>query len=86
MKQVLQRCMYIESLEPLLQDAPPNILKYILGQFSKVRDAMVFYLHTILYFIHVPYKLLLELINYNIGITINEIIFLFYRLSHTLLK
>ncbi|XP_076390410.1 uncharacterized protein LOC100883620 isoform X1 [Megachile rotundata] len=36
LKQVLQRCMYIESLEPLLEDAPPNILKCILGQFSKI--------------------------------------------------
>lgn len=67
--------MYIEALESLLPDAPPNILKCILGQFSKVRVAMVFYLHMILYFIHIPYKLLLELINYNIGFTINEIIF-----------
>ncbi|XP_014215949.1 sperm-associated antigen 6-like [Copidosoma floridanum] len=36
LKQVLQKCMYIEALEPLLHDAPPNILKYILGQFSKI--------------------------------------------------
>ncbi|XP_017798694.1 PREDICTED: sperm-associated antigen 6 [Habropoda laboriosa] len=36
LKQVLQRCMYIEALEPLLHDSPPNILKYILGQFSKI--------------------------------------------------
>ncbi|XP_076627734.1 sperm-associated antigen 6 [Colletes latitarsis] len=36
LKQVLQRCMYIEALEPLLHDSPPNILKYVLGQFSKV--------------------------------------------------
>ncbi|XP_029041791.1 sperm-associated antigen 6-like [Osmia bicornis bicornis] len=36
LKQVLQRCMYVEALEPLLHDSPPNILKYILGQFSKI--------------------------------------------------
>ncbi|XP_054008035.1 sperm-associated antigen 6-like isoform X2 [Hylaeus anthracinus] len=36
LKQILQRCMYIEALEPLLHDSPPNILKYVLGQFSKV--------------------------------------------------
>ncbi|CAK9796670.1 Sperm-associated antigen 6 [Anthophora plagiata] len=36
LKHVLQRCMYIEALEPLLHDSPPNILKYILGQFSKI--------------------------------------------------
>ncbi|XP_011495128.1 PREDICTED: sperm-associated antigen 6-like, partial [Ceratosolen solmsi marchali] len=36
LKQVLQKCLYIEALEPLLHDAPSNILKYILGQFSKI--------------------------------------------------
>ncbi|CAL7941186.1 unnamed protein product [Xylocopa violacea] len=36
LKQVLQRCMCIEALEPLLHDSPPNILKYVLGQFSKI--------------------------------------------------
>ncbi|XP_017884668.1 sperm-associated antigen 6-like isoform X2 [Ceratina calcarata] len=36
LKQVLQRCMHIEALEPLLHDSPPNILKYVLGQFSKI--------------------------------------------------
>ncbi|XP_046617131.1 sperm-associated antigen 6-like isoform X1 [Neodiprion virginianus] len=36
MKQVLQKCMHIEALEPLLCDAPPEILKYIIGQFSKI--------------------------------------------------
>lgn len=30
--------MYIEALEALLYDSPPNILKYVLGQFSKVRN------------------------------------------------
>ncbi|XP_011706534.1 PREDICTED: sperm-associated antigen 6-like [Wasmannia auropunctata] len=37
LKQVLQKCMYIEALESLLHDVPPTILKYVLGQFSKVR-------------------------------------------------
>ncbi|XP_067213594.1 sperm-associated antigen 6-like [Linepithema humile] len=36
LKQVLQKCVYIEALEPLLHDVPPNILKYVLGQFSKI--------------------------------------------------
>ncbi|XP_076234935.1 sperm-associated antigen 6 [Calliopsis andreniformis] len=36
LKQVLQRCLYIEALEPLLYDSPPNILKYVLAQFSKI--------------------------------------------------
>ncbi|XP_076756988.1 sperm-associated antigen 6 isoform X2 [Xylocopa sonorina] len=36
LKQVLQRCMCIEALEALLHDSPPNILKYVLGQFSKI--------------------------------------------------
>lgn len=36
LKQTLQKCLHIEALEPLLHDAPPNILKYVLGQFSKV--------------------------------------------------
>ncbi|XP_043279064.1 sperm-associated antigen 6-like [Venturia canescens] len=36
LKQILQKSLYIESIEPLLHDAPPNILKYVLGQFSKI--------------------------------------------------
>ncbi|XP_033211531.1 sperm-associated antigen 6-like [Belonocnema kinseyi] len=36
LKQVLQKCTYVEALEPLLHDAPSNILKYIIGQFSKI--------------------------------------------------
>ncbi|XP_031833082.1 sperm-associated antigen 6 isoform X3 [Nomia melanderi] len=36
LKQVLQRCMCLEALEPLIHDAPPNILKYVLGQYSKI--------------------------------------------------
>ncbi|XP_006624170.1 sperm-associated antigen 6-like isoform X2 [Apis dorsata] len=36
LKQILQKCMYIEALEALLYDSPPNILKYVLGQFSKI--------------------------------------------------
>ncbi|XP_018404377.1 PREDICTED: sperm-associated antigen 6-like [Cyphomyrmex costatus] len=36
LKQVLQKCMYIEALEPLLHNVPPSILKYVLGQFSKI--------------------------------------------------
>lgn len=36
MKTVLQKCTYLEALEPLLQDAPANILKYVVHQFAKV--------------------------------------------------
>ncbi|KAI4454662.1 sperm-associated antigen 6 armadillo repeat-containing [Holotrichia oblita] len=36
LKQCLQKCMMMSALEPLIHDCPKNILKYILGQFSKV--------------------------------------------------
>lgn len=36
LKYVLTKCVYLPSLEPLLQDAPANILKHVVGQFSKV--------------------------------------------------
>lgn len=36
LKQVLQKTLQISALEPLLEDAPPNIIKYVLGQFSKI--------------------------------------------------
>ncbi|KYQ54676.1 Sperm-associated antigen 6 [Trachymyrmex zeteki] len=36
LKQILQKCMYIEALESLLHDVPPIILKDVLGQFSKI--------------------------------------------------
>ncbi|KAG5305849.1 SPAG6 protein, partial [Pseudoatta argentina] len=36
LKQILQKCTYIEALESLLNDVPPIILKYVLGQFSKI--------------------------------------------------
>nr|CAH7723586.1 unnamed protein product [Callosobruchus chinensis] len=36
LKLCLQKCLLISALEPLLYDAPPNILKYVLGQYSKV--------------------------------------------------
>ncbi|XP_054449689.1 sperm-associated antigen 6 isoform X2 [Pteronotus mesoamericanus] len=35
-KSILQKCTYLPALEPFLYDAPPNILKYVVGQFSKV--------------------------------------------------
>lgn len=31
----------LPALEPFLYDAPPNILKYVAGQFSKVRNAVI---------------------------------------------
>ncbi|XP_051466640.1 sperm-associated antigen 6 isoform X1 [Apus apus] len=36
LKNILKKCMYLPALEPLLHDAPPNIMKHIIGQFSKV--------------------------------------------------
>ena len=36
LKHILQKCTHLEALEPLLPDAPPNILKYVVCQFAKV--------------------------------------------------
>lgn len=36
LKSILQKCTYLPALEPLLYDAPSNILKHIICQFSKV--------------------------------------------------
>ncbi|CAM9784278.1 sperm-associated antigen 6 [Lethenteron reissneri] len=36
LKNILQRCVHLPALEPMLYTAPPNILKHVLGQFSKV--------------------------------------------------
>lgn len=36
LKSVLQKCTYLPSLEPLLYEAPSNILKHVVCQFSKV--------------------------------------------------
>jgi len=36
LKSVIQKCTLLPALEPLLQEAPPNILKYVVQQFSKV--------------------------------------------------
>lgn len=36
LKAVLQKCVHLPALEPLLHDAPPNVLKYVVEQFSKV--------------------------------------------------
>lgn len=36
LKAVLQKCVHLPALEPLLKDAPPNVLKYVVEQFSKV--------------------------------------------------
>ncbi|KAF7268068.1 hypothetical protein GWI33_018766 [Rhynchophorus ferrugineus] len=38
LKLCLQNCLLISALEPLLFQAPPEILKYVLGQYSKSRD------------------------------------------------
>lgn len=36
LKNLLQKCVFLPALEPLLMDAPANILKHVVGQFSKV--------------------------------------------------
>uniref|UniRef100_A0A3B4AQF2 Uncharacterized protein n=1 Tax=Periophthalmus magnuspinnatus TaxID=409849 RepID=A0A3B4AQF2_9GOBI len=36
LKSILQKCTHFPALEPLLYDAPSNILKHVVGQFSKV--------------------------------------------------
>lgn len=33
---VLQKCVYIPALDPLLKDAPEKILKYVVAQYAKV--------------------------------------------------
>lgn len=35
LKSILSRCNHLPALEPLLHEAPSNILKHIVGQFSK---------------------------------------------------
>ncbi|KAI2649040.1 Sperm-associated antigen 6 [Labeo rohita] len=36
LKSILQKCTYLPALEPLLYEAPSNILKHVVCQFSKV--------------------------------------------------
>ena len=36
LKNILTKCVYLPALEPLLHDAPPSILRHVVGQFSKV--------------------------------------------------
>lgn len=36
LKAVLQKCVDLAALEPLLYDAPPNVLKYVVAQYAKV--------------------------------------------------
>lgn len=38
LKSILQKCTYLPGLEPLLYDAPSNILKHVVCQFSKVSE------------------------------------------------
>ncbi|KAI1242657.1 hypothetical protein IHE44_0000195 [Lamprotornis superbus] len=35
LKNILQKCTYLPALEPLLHEAPHNIMKHVIGQFSK---------------------------------------------------
>merc|ERR1711988_387394 len=36
LKSVIQKCTHLPALEPLLQESPANILKYVIQQFAKV--------------------------------------------------
>jgi len=36
LKNILQKCTHLPALEPLLHDAPPDILKHVIAQYSKV--------------------------------------------------
>merc|ERR1712065_91486 len=36
LKTVITKCVHLPALDPLLHVAPPDILKYIVGQFAKV--------------------------------------------------
>nr|XP_009859530.1 pf16 protein isoform X2 [Ciona intestinalis]XP_009859532.1 pf16 protein isoform X3 [Ciona intestinalis] len=36
LKNILQKCVHLQALEPLLHDAPANVLKHVVGQYSKV--------------------------------------------------
>ena len=36
LKNILQKCIHLPALEPLLHDAPPNMLKHVVAQFAKV--------------------------------------------------
>ena len=42
LKNILQKCVHLPALEPLLHDAPPNILKHVVAQFSKVCSVFIF--------------------------------------------
>lgn len=48
LKNCLQRCLLLSALEPLLHTAPPSILKYVMAQYSKVRQSIetIIYIHT----------------------------------------
>merc|ERR1719350_1231734 len=35
LKKILQKCVYLPALEPLLHDAPSNILQHVVAQYSK---------------------------------------------------
>ena len=80
--------MHLEALEPLLHDAPPDILKYILGQFSKVSSIYVMSFNILvlinvsIFLIYFSYQFCLHII-FNIYIYIyNNHIYLIYKVTH----
>lgn len=42
LKMILLRTDDLESVEPLLTIAPPKILKYVVAQYSKVRQSLFY--------------------------------------------
>ena len=36
LKNILTKCVHMPALEPLLHEAPPNVLKHVVAQFAKV--------------------------------------------------
>jgi len=36
LKSIIEKCLQLGALEPLISEAPPQILKYVLQQFAKV--------------------------------------------------
>lgn len=36
LKICIQKCMVLPAIESLVQDAPPEILKYVLGQYARI--------------------------------------------------
>ena len=38
LKKILEKCVYLPALEPLLHDAPSNILQHVVAQYREVSN------------------------------------------------